>query len=282
MRITRFRLSPGETQLSDQLFRSGRDLPQALSCAHRFASVEGRLRIAPSDQSGEFGAGQASIVDFRLLTDLLRRVRQDGFHLLDASDAEFGQLAEGLGQPVAARRGGSTRDRLVPRRSGEAPERSLSHQHGLNAFPFHTDAAHHRTPPKLILMRGAENCESSTPTLLMDFCSLRLVPSDVAALKRESWIARGGPGRTFYTTILRSIDGQGVLRFDLGCMSPVSGTTSGGEEILSRAVRTVGPVEVDWYPGRVLILDNRRMLHARPIVPESERKTRAIDRVMLI
>ena len=149
---------------------------------------------------------------------------------------EFEGLASALGRSVPARRGGEATDRLRPTLPQNAPPRSLSATYGLAAFPFHTDGAHHRVPPRFVLMRLADGAASGTPTLLVDGYRSLIDAVDRKMLARETWLVHGGFGRTFYAPILDTA--RGLLRFDPGCMRHPAGTAPKGGGHLNAAART--------------------------------------------
>jgi alpha-ketoglutarate-dependent taurine dioxygenase len=214
------------------------------------------------------------------LAAMKRELPDQGFCLFRASAAEFQSVACELGIPVPARRGGPLQDTLTPRLADEAPPRSLSAMHGLDRFPFHTDAAHHRMPPRYTLLRCSEGASTSVPTLLADFDALGLSAASRCALAREVWLVKGGPRRTFYTSVLTRTTCGPVLRFDLGCMAPAPGTNPAGHRELVSTLETSAPTVVRWEPNLVVAIDNHRILHARPAIQEAE-KSRVLERVMI-
>ena len=200
---------------------------------------------------------------------LLAALERDGFAVTRTSLEEFDALATRLGTSVPVRRGGPTTDRLMPTPPDEAAPRSLSAIYGLGTFPFHTDAAHHRVPPRYLLMRLADGAASTTPTLLVDADprSFRLPHSKT--LTRKTWLVRGGLGRTFYAPILDP--SRRFLRFDPGCMSPPAGTFLKGQEILTRRLAlSRQELEIEWATDTTLVADNWRVLHSRPSIPAGD------------
>jgi len=201
-------------------------------------------------------------------SDLQTSLRAKGFLVTATTADEFKVLARSLGEPVPVRPSGALMDCLRPVSAADAPARSLSALHGLGTFPFHTDAAHHRVPPRYLLLRLADGATSETPTLLVDSDPSYLSRSDAATLSRETWLIQGGFGRTFYSPVLdRS---RMLLRFDLGCMRQPAGTRLRAPEILERLLGNSQVVEVAWQPRTTLVLDNWRVLHGRPAVDASD------------
>lgn len=202
---------------------------------------------------------------------------------LSVPRSEFEDLATQLGRPIAMRRGGAVLDRLVPRTRNEAPAGSRSGTYGVDAFPFHTDAAHHRLPPRFVLLRLVDGSQSDTPTLLLDRTELPLDGSDIDLLHRERWAIERGAGGTFHSAILTATDRspRAMLRFDLGCMKPVDGNLARGQLALRSAITKSTPIRVQWEPGLVVAWDNWRVLHSRPKVSEQDVGRRALERILV-
>lgn len=108
------------------------------------------------------------------------------------SEKELLPLAERFGSPVSVRRSDAVASLLRPTTKSEASPRSLSALHGTGAFPFHTDCAHHRIPPRFTLLRLAHRSESDRPTLLLPLKELALNEAEAARLRNTVWLVNGG------------------------------------------------------------------------------------------
>lgn len=179
---------------------------------------------------------------------------------------------------MPTRRSGALLDRLVPTDRSEAAERSLSAIYGRAAFPFHTDAAHHPAPPRFVLLRCASG--GASPTLIIDSRTLRLSSAEGRLLRREQWLVSGGKGRTFYSSILATRDGRDIIRWDPGCMGAPAGTNLVGARRLIEALERAQAVRVSWREDDIVVVDNWRMLHARPPAGVEDRE-RVIERIMV-
>jgi len=73
-------------------------------------------------------------------------------------------VAMNLGQPLTPWEGGLIQT-LIPR--NEATPNTYSGIYGLDRFPFHTDLAHWRIPPRYLLLRCVTGY-ADVPTLLID------------------------------------------------------------------------------------------------------------------
>src|SRR5207302_499320 len=113
------------------------------------------------------------------------------------------QLAQEMGEPVPSRPSAPLVDRLQPTKPQLAKPRSLSGLYGLNEFPFHSEGAYYRVPPRWVLLRLAQGARSDTATSLLDVRALDLPKELLNALHREIWIVAGKPGH-FLSPILNS------------------------------------------------------------------------------
>jgi hypothetical protein len=166
---------------------------------------------------------------------------------------------------VAPRRGDATVSVLRPSAAGNAHPNSLSATYGLGQQPLHTDGAHMQDPPDLLVLISA--LPTATPTRLWrpDF---RQSPpaSTTTAFSHGMFLVRNGH-ESFYAPALAgswALAGS-CYRYDPGCMTPCDARAREVQEYfeqqLSRAVMN------EWRTaGQVLVVDNRRVLHARAAV----------------
>ena len=173
--------------------------------------------------------------------------------------------AKELGQLVPSYVEGEYVDHLELKTAENAPRHSLSGMYGMGAFPFHTDYAHRRMPPRYVLLRSIGQSEKVRPTLLLDFNSIKLDPGQIDALRRDVWIVNGGREK-FLSTVLAGMTRVSVqfLRFDTACMRPAHSRFESSASILRDAIAQASPMNHSWDSGEMLIFDNWRMLHARP------------------
>jgi alpha-ketoglutarate-dependent taurine dioxygenase len=145
--------------------------------------------------------------------------------------------------------------RLEPKDRGEALSWSLSGVYGLGAFPWHTDGAISPDPPRWLLLQAIElSCRTWTELL---------VPSGdtLAGLRKTSLRAVDHAGRVSYLPAVAPL-GPGTmrLRWDPRICTPRSGLAIGEVEGQTPTSR------VEWQPGRLLVIDNFRVMHRRPAV----------------
>lgn len=191
-------------------------------------------------------------------------------------------IATNLGEPIPTRRGSSVVDHLTPTRKEQSTPNSFSALYGTGQFPFHTDCSYTQLPPRFMLLRLAEHSTSDRPTILVDTHNLAISPTELKTLYRDVWLVNGGRGR-FFTSIMNDslIPGAVIVRFDPRCMKPALQVFADSASILQRACDVADHISIDWSPGRALIIDNWRMLHARGVSSQSDSKRRILERVLV-
>jgi hypothetical protein len=105
----------------------------------------------------------------------------------------------------------------------------------------------------------------------MDTKRLSLNASQSSMLRSTPFRVSNGRNSFFSTILSKS---RPFIRFDPGCMTP---TTKDGEKALAVFARQAWPGHVEtfhWKMGKILIIDNWRVLHGRGNVvrPDSDRK----------
>lgn len=195
------------------------------------------------------------------------------------STTDLVSLAEWLGEITPSRMGGPAVDELRPKLQSDAQPRSLSGQHGLGAFPYHTDAAHHLIPPRYVLLRLASDRAVTRRTLLAPL-PRRLSQQDREVLEHDVWVVDGGRGR-FLTSVLSCPEGVScdMFRFDEGCMRPADRTFGAARPVVLQLLAGRS-VAINWVPGLTVILDNWLTLHAREAAPAKE-ADRVLQRVLV-
>lgn len=128
--------------------------------------------------------------------------------------------------------------------------------------------ASHRVPPRYLILRLADGASSGTPTLVVDARPDMFDSDELKTLSRESWLVKGGLGRTFYAPILDP--SRMLLRFDAACMVQPSGTRLLGQEILQQRLEESPIAEINWGARTTLVADNWRVFHSRPAVNQVE------------
>ncbi len=173
-------------------------------------------------------------------------VRLRGFAILDDATPESAitQLGCRIGKS----------EELTPRVREAAAPWSLSGTYGTGAFPWHTDGAVSTNPPRWIILSG-KRINGNTHTELLDpLPDLRL------KLRRTVLRVTDSRGRVRHLPAsLPAKDGL-RLRWDPRTCTPLTGVS------LDEVTRHEPSARVPWVTGRVLIIDNFRLLHRRPAV----------------
>lgn len=190
-------------------------------------------------------------------------------------------LANTLGRPVQSRINNDLVDRLVPIKQKNAHPKSLSAIYGTGEFPFHTDCAYMHIPPRYTLLRLSEGY-SDRATLLVDSYSLPFSVEERQIMLRDVWFIKGGH-RKFLSTILNInlVPNSTIMRYDPGCMRPANPTFSHSADILNLYCSQATPTQIIWNVGKVLILDNWRILHARGSSLLGDTEHRILERVLI-
>ena len=167
---------------------------------------------------------------------------------------------------------------LVPRAT--STPNTYSGLYGLNRFPYHTDLAHWRQPPRYLMLRCVRGY-ASVPTLLLDGKILveRVTHNVLARAIMKP--RRPQNGVVPLLCLYQAADNGFRLRWDETFLEPASNTGKIAFlrvlECLAQAEHYAVPLK---QPGDTIVIDNWRMLHARsPIPPGCE--DRKIERIYL-
>ncbi|WP_083837285.1 TauD/TfdA family dioxygenase [Gordonia effusa] len=127
---------------------------------------------------------------------------------------------------------------------------------GLGEFPWHTDGAIALNPPQWMVLRCIEANQPTSTQICIPTGDLR------RALRRLTLLIRQESGRKAYLpAFVNSGPKEWRLRWDPRAIVI-------GPDDARAAVESAQPTdEVAWQPGRILILDNHRVMHRRPSVP---------------
>lgn len=192
-------------------------------------------------------------------------------------DMDVIAVANALGQPMTPWEGGLVQE-LVPR-TNAAPN-TYSGIFGLDGFPFHTDLAHWRLPPRYLLLRCTRGF-ADVPTLLLDGRALvEVVTLDI--LTRAIFKPRRPrDGAIILLRLYEPTDDGYRLRWDEVFLKPASKVGNIADQHIRKYLTHSEPTAISLAQlGDTLLVDNWRMLHARsPIV--AGRENRKIERIYL-
>jgi hypothetical protein len=168
----------------------------------------------------------------------------------------------------AASRSGSNERVLVPHDELRAPRNSLSAKYGLGEQPLHSDGAHLRLPPDVVVLHAAQPTLTSTVVWAPSYEAPNVLP----VVAWHGVFTVRGNGDTF----LASVWDRDGLRFDPVVMSPGDAFARETVEYLTQARPRAHVHEWD-EPDLLLFIDNRRALHARDEVLDPS--TRSLSRL---
>jgi len=210
---------------------------------------------------------------------LADQIQSCGYSFLPAylPETDSVTVATALGLPLVPWEGGLVQQ-LTPR--AIAAPNTYSGIYGLDRFPFHTDLAHWRLPPRYLLLRCRKGY-AEIPTLLIDG---RVIFDGAALNLMTRAIVKPRRPQNGSISLLRLCEQAGAthrFRWDEVFLVAASRTGEVAIEAVKTFISTAQPLPIALAgAGDTLIIDNWRMLHARsPIVTGTE--DRAIERIYL-
>jgi L-asparagine oxygenase len=186
-------------------------------------------------------------------------------------------IAAALGRPLTPWKDGLVQE-LVPRTS--APPNTYSGIYGLNRFPFHTDLAHWRLPPRYLLLRCI-NGYTDVPTLLFD--GQTLIEGELRDILTRAIFKSRRPldGAIKLLRLCEATDNGYRLRWDEVFLRPASRVGELAYQRIKEHLVNSSPISIPLARlGDTLLIDNWRMLHARAPI-HADRLDRKIERIYL-
>lgn len=182
------------------------------------------------------------------------------FRIAYCQDLASEALARQVGVPLALGSGGPVHS-LTPASAEQRAPNSYSGIYGLRAFPLHTDLAHHRLPPRYLMLRCSVPDEA-VRTPLVD--SVDIIATVGASLLSRSVVQPRRP-RAGIRPLLRLFDpALRLFRWDIEFIRPSSNAGTEAVVAVRDALGHQGRVEIRLdHPGDMLVIDNWRMLHGR-------------------
>jgi L-asparagine oxygenase len=192
----------------------------------------------------------------------LRNLRMRGFHFQQGVEQrDCLPIANSLGVPLGDARNPELLRFISPQPTRKAKPNTLSSRYGMEAFPFHTDAAYWATPPRFILLHCVSPGAGSRPTLLIDPREWTLPELEKRMLCNEVW--RVTTRRPFLCTAGTQAEEGLCLRFDEACMAPLTAGANTTRDVVRARIGQSNVVAINWHVDDLLIIDNLRLLHAR-------------------
>lgn len=210
------------------------------------------------------------------LVTAVKDARRHGWAELDGSLDDLAKASQSIGATIVPTRAGDQAIGVLrPTHQEDASKFSLSANYGLGYLPLHTDGAHLRRAPDIILLESLSVGDvAQAATLLLSLKEDEVNDGAWHALHHGVFQIGRGP-RAFFS-VARQSD---RVRFDLGCMRPL-------DPLARRVCRFFEDAREQssrytWeFPGRVLVVDNTSVLHGREAASEHSR--RVLRRLMLV
>jgi len=184
-------------------------------------------------------------------------VRQGCVVLKKFNKEDVVDLANSLGDLVADTNTGEAVRVISPMQDGLSG-RSLSSKYGMGSFPFHTELAYWRTPPRYLLLFCVDPGQGARPTGYFDPLACPAIPVE---LYEAQYKVRRSSG-SFIARCLEKTTGGTRVRADAECMIPLVRSSDPLNEFLMKQVET-GVIWHHWTAGDLLLLDNWRFMHGR-------------------
>lgn len=215
------------------------------------------------------------------MNNLRNEVLERGYALIPAwrPERSAGDMAASLGEPLSLGTGDPAHT-LTPAAKEVSTPNTYSGLYGLQGFPFHTDMAHWRAPPRYLMLRCLVGFRE-VPTMLIDGAELaRDVGHDLLA-RAIVRPRRPVEGQVPLLRIYQPMEEDAVLRWDEIFIQPASKAGEEGSAKFREVLRHGKCQSIALAtPGDTLVIDNWRMLHARGAVP-SGCEGRRLERVYL-
>lgn len=211
--------------------------------------------------------------------DVRRELEMRAFYYArfgDVTDDDLAGFARGFGAIAVEPRDARTVRPVSPSGEADARRNTLSSRYGFGAFPFHTDTAYWREPASILVLYCVEPGRGCRQTLVSDVRSWSLSDGDTGTLTSGVWRVQR-QREAFLVRLARRSDTGLRVRYDSHCMAPLG--AEGFEAAQLVAERTASHhVAITWSAGALLIIDNRRAIHARTaaICPDPERTLKRI------
>ena len=194
--------------------------------------------------------------------DIAAEIDGTGFcYLHGVSVVDLEAIARGLGPIRVDPRAREQFRAISPSNAADARPNTLSSRYGWGSFPFHTDTAHWRVPARYLLLYCQFAGAGGRSTYLIDSREWKFSLGDRRMILNE--VFRVGYRRPFLSTVACAIKQGLEVRWDPASMSPVSRGAKTVQANIAALLAGGRRTKIAWHVEDLLIVDNRRILHAR-------------------
>lgn len=177
-----------------------------------------------------------------------------------------------LGEPSVQRKSVGVVQELIPTTPNRGFQSSLTAKYSTGSFPLHVDTAHWLTPCRYLILGCLDEGDSGRDTVIVDFRNIKLTDKERSILLQTPFKITNGRN-SFYGTILSK--DRDFIRYDPGCMTQTVKVEIDIERIFSYERTAEIQSKVRWKTGKIVVIDNWRMLHGR-----CEKKTEGTERTL--
>lgn len=196
-----------------------------------------------------------------MMAAALLELAQRGWVSFDGTLEDVTSYARAAGwEGVALRRGDALISHLHAVAAAEARANSISSRTGMGAQPLHTDGAHLARPPDVVALASTRS--HRVPTRIWTSSSAVAPWDDL-----HHGVFRVSDGRVQHH---RFAGESGLIRFDPCCMTPLDERSRSVVRFFNAAFDTADRHQWSRSVPQVLLIDNRRTLHAREAVDPAD------------
>jgi len=120
--------------------------------------------------------------------------------------------------------------------------------------------------------------QSNRDTVLVDFNEIAISNEERTTLLNSPFRVRNGRS-SFYGTVLSK--DRDFIRYDPGCMTPAKECQVSVEDIFSDVRTAQLQSRIRWKSGKIVVIDNWRMLHGRRGKESEKGSDRVLYRVLV-
>ena len=171
--------------------------------------------------------------------------------------------------------------KLSPKNKKNGIKNTLSWIHGYSEFPLHTDTAYWTVPVRFVLLTTYNSNSVETTILKTRKLIEKLDFQTINNMKKSIFLTKS-PYGSFYSSFEFKQDSESGFRFDASCMKPYNKYSEKFFEDFISATKDDTEYEtINWTPGKVLIVDNWKVMHGRKSIKKLSNRNRTLYRIYI-